>query len=58
MRRVRRAAPPADEHLPAPAAGARRRSHLRPDEPRVLEEWSGFAYEPAGTAPGLAAAQE
>ncbi|MGW2369917.1 DUF6087 family protein [Streptomyces sp. NPDC001667] len=32
--------------------------HLRPDEPRVLEEWTGFAYEPVGTAPGLAAAQQ
>ncbi|MET9087384.1 DUF6087 family protein [Streptomyces sp. NPDC004237] len=32
-------------------------SHLRPDEPRALEEWNGFAYEPAGTAPDLAAAQ-
>jgi hypothetical protein len=33
-------------------------SHLRPDEPRILEEWKGLAYEPVGTAPGLAAAQE
>ncbi|MFI7240921.1 DUF6087 family protein [Streptomyces qinglanensis] len=31
--------------------------HLRPDEPRVLEEWSGFAYEVVGTADNLAAAQ-
>ncbi|RKN46840.1 hypothetical protein D7294_01075 [Streptomyces hoynatensis] len=32
--------------------------HLRPDEPRVLEEWNDFAYEVVGTAPDLAAAQE
>ncbi|MFI1707741.1 DUF6087 family protein [Streptomyces griseoruber] len=31
--------------------------HLRPDEPRALEEWDGFAYVPAGTADNLAAAQ-
>ncbi|WP_328392335.1 DUF6087 family protein [Streptomyces sp. NBC_00390] len=31
--------------------------HLRPTEPRVLEEWDGFAYTPAGTAPDLTAAQ-
>ncbi|MFF5669133.1 DUF6087 family protein [Streptomyces hygroscopicus] len=31
--------------------------HLRPDEPRALEEWDGFTYAPAGTAPDLAAAQ-
>ncbi|WP_200308028.1 DUF6087 family protein [Streptomyces adelaidensis] len=30
--------------------------HLRPDEPRVLEEWDGFTYAPAGTASDLAAA--
>ncbi|MFH8555731.1 DUF6087 family protein [Streptomyces celluloflavus] len=30
--------------------------HLRPEEPRALEEWDGFAYAPAGTAPDLAAA--
>jgi hypothetical protein len=39
-----------------PAHG--RAGHLRPDEPRVLEEWNGFAYEPVGSAPSLAAAQE
>ncbi|WRZ62359.1 DUF6087 family protein (plasmid) [Streptomyces sp. NBC_01294] len=33
-------------------------THLRPGETRVLEEWSVFAYEPVGTAPNLAAAQE
>ncbi|MCX4236371.1 DUF6087 family protein [Streptomyces ortus] len=32
--------------------------HLRPDEPRVLEEWNGFAYEPVGTALDLTAAQD
>ncbi|MEU1452025.1 DUF6087 family protein [Streptomyces avermitilis] len=32
--------------------------HLRPDEPRVLEEWDGFAYQVIGTAADLAAAQE
>ncbi|MYZ09655.1 hypothetical protein GT028_20085 [Streptomyces sp. SID2999] len=53
----KRRRPPMDvyrRHRPA-HGGA---SHLRPDEPRVLEEWNGFAYEPAGTAPGLAAARE
>ncbi|WP_079079201.1 DUF6087 family protein [Streptomyces sp. DSM 15324] len=29
--------------------------HLRPDAPRGLEEWDGFAYAPAGTADHLAA---
>ncbi|MEU4652486.1 DUF6087 family protein [Streptomyces sp. NPDC023723] len=28
--------------------------HLRPQEPRALEEWSGFSYEPVGTAANLA----
>lgn len=32
--------------------------HLRPDEPRVLEEWTGFAYEVVGAAPRLTAAQK
>ena len=31
--------------------------HLRPDEPRVLEEWDDFTYQVVGTAPNLAAAQ-
>ncbi|GAA3803148.1 hypothetical protein GCM10022403_041480 [Streptomyces coacervatus] len=31
-------------------------SHCRPEEPRALEEWDGFAYVPVGTAPDLAAA--
>ncbi|MET8945369.1 DUF6087 family protein [Streptomyces sp. NPDC004542] len=32
--------------------------HLRPDGPRVLEEWDDFAYQVVGTAPNLTAAQE
>ncbi|MDH6630043.1 hypothetical protein M2271_007893 [Streptomyces sp. LBL] len=35
-----------------------RACHLRPDEPRVLEEWDGFNYQVVGTAPGLAAANK
>ncbi|MEV0847796.1 DUF6087 family protein [Streptomyces sp. NPDC049954] len=31
--------------------------HLRPEQPRVLETWDGFAYVPAGTAENLLAAQ-
>ncbi|MGX1855148.1 DUF6087 family protein [Streptomyces sp. NPDC055299] len=30
--------------------------HLRPSEPRALEEWNGFTYAPAGAAADLAAA--
>ncbi|MFD7874151.1 DUF6087 family protein [Streptomyces sp. NPDC059766] len=30
--------------------------HLRPEKPRTLEQWNGFAYVPAATAPDLAAA--
>ncbi|MFF2374838.1 DUF6087 family protein [Streptomyces xiamenensis] len=33
-------------------------SHLRPDEPRLLEEWDEFAYQFVGTASDLAAAQQ
>ncbi|MFQ6198835.1 DUF6087 family protein [Streptomyces sp. NPDC000405] len=33
-------------------------SHLRPDQPRALEEWDEFSYAPAGTAADLAAAQQ
>ncbi|MFJ6484526.1 MULTISPECIES: DUF6087 family protein [unclassified Streptomyces] len=40
---------------PACRGGA---SHLRPNEPRVLEERNGFAYAPAGTTPNLATTQE
>ncbi|MGQ4328666.1 DUF6087 family protein [Streptomyces sp. SAS_272] len=32
-------------------------THVRPEEPRVLEPWDGFAYVPEGTAPNLAASQ-
>ncbi|MFJ8231444.1 DUF6087 family protein [Streptomyces sp. NPDC094448] len=31
--------------------------HIRPDTPRALEEWDGFTFTPAGTAPDLASAQ-
>ncbi|MEU6864409.1 DUF6087 family protein [Streptomyces sp. NPDC046876] len=40
-------------HRPVHGGG----SHLRPDEPRVLEEWNGFAYVVVGTAPDLTAAK-
>ncbi|WP_420856789.1 DUF6087 family protein [Streptomyces qinglanensis] len=56
-RAVRETASAADGRLPAPSTRARRRRTLRPDEPRVLEGWSGFAYEVVGTADNLAAAQ-
>ncbi|MEU5427425.1 DUF6087 family protein [Streptomyces olivoreticuli] len=32
--------------------------HVRPDEPRVLEEWDGFTYVPVGTASDLTAARK
>ena len=32
--------------------------HLRPEEPRVLEEWDGFTYQVVGTAADLAAARQ
>lgn len=41
-------------HRPVHGGGG----HLRPDEPRVLEEWDDFRYQVVGTAPTLAAAQE
>ncbi|NGO45546.1 DUF6087 family protein [Streptomyces ureilyticus] len=69
-----RAVPRVDAESPLAAYNKRRRppmdiyrrhrpvqegaGHLRPDEPRVLEEWDGFAYEVVGTAPDLATAQE
>ncbi|GFH73221.1 DUF6087 family protein [Streptomyces diastaticus] len=56
-RRVQQATPTADGHLPPSPTDARRRSHLRPDEPRILEEWDDFTYQVAGTAPNLAEAQ-
>jgi hypothetical protein len=52
----RRRRPPLDQyrrHRPA-SGGA---THLRPGEPRVLEEWDGFSYQIVGTAPDLAAAR-
>lgn len=69
-----RAVPRVDSDDPLAAYGKRRRppmdqyrrhrpvhggaGHLGPDEPRVLEEWDGFAYAVVGTAPTLAAAQK
>ncbi|WP_412076131.1 DUF6087 family protein [Streptomyces xanthophaeus] len=38
-----------------PAGGGA--SHLRPDEPRLLQQWDGYAYAPAGTAPNLDSAR-
>ncbi|MCX2968216.1 MULTISPECIES: DUF6087 family protein [Streptomyces] len=52
----KRRCPPLDvwrRHRPLHGGGG----HLRPDQPRVLEEWNGFSYEPAGTAANLADAQ-
>ncbi|OEJ41246.1 hypothetical protein AR457_09950 [Streptomyces agglomeratus] len=52
---LKRRRPPLDQarrHRPL-HGGA---SHLRPEEPRVLEEWDGFGYQPVGTAANLAAA--
>ncbi|MFJ3309597.1 DUF6087 family protein [Streptomyces sp. NPDC086549] len=52
----KRRRPPLDQyrrHRPVRVGGG----HLCPDEPRVLEEWDGFRFVPAGTAPDLAAAQ-
>ncbi|MFE6776746.1 DUF6087 family protein [Streptomyces sp. NPDC057702] len=52
----RRRRPPLDvhrRHRPLHGGG----SHLRPGEPRALEEWNGFSYEPAGTAIDLAQAR-
>lgn len=52
----RRRLPPLDIHRRhRPLHGGA--GHLRPDEPRLLEEWDGFAYQVVGTAPDLAAAQ-
>ncbi|MFF0594234.1 DUF6087 family protein [Streptomyces antibioticus] len=52
----KRRRPPLDQyrrHRPLHGGGG----HLRPGEPRALEEWNGFSYAPAGTAPDLAAAR-
>ncbi|MFI8194855.1 DUF6087 family protein [Streptomyces sp. NPDC085946] len=51
----KRRRPPMDvyrRHRPLHGGGG----HLRPEEPRVLEEWNGFSYEPTGAAPNLAEA--
>ncbi|MFG2620678.1 DUF6087 family protein [Streptomyces sp. NPDC048507] len=69
-----RAVPPIDANDPLSSYNKRRRApmdvyrrhrpvgggagHLRPEEPRVLEEWDGFAYALVGTAPDLAAAKQ
>jgi len=53
----KRRRPPLDvwrRHRPLHGGGG----HLRPDEPRALEEWNGFTYGPAGTAVNLAEAQQ
>ncbi|MCZ0983067.1 DUF6087 family protein [Streptomyces diastatochromogenes] len=53
----KRRRPPLDiyrRHRPAHGGGG----HLRPGEPRVLEEWDGFTYQIVGTAPTLAAARQ
>ena len=53
---AKRRRPPLDvyrRHRPLHGGGG----HLRPEEPRALEEWDGFMYVPAGTAPDLATAQ-
>ncbi|WP_432133284.1 DUF6087 family protein [Streptomyces sp. bgisy154] len=51
----KRRRPPLDvhrRHRPLHGGGG----HLRPEEPRALEQWNGFSYEPAGTAANLAEA--
>lgn len=54
---AKRRRPPMDVHRRhRPAHGGA--GHLRPDEPRVLEEWDGFAYQVVGTALDLAGARE
>ncbi|AVI00242.1 hypothetical protein C5L38_34895 (plasmid) [Streptomyces sp. WAC00288] len=52
----KRRRPPMDVHRRhRPVHGGA--GHLRPEEPRILEQWDGFNYVPAGTAPDLATAQ-
>lgn len=54
---TKRRHPPMDvhrRHRPTHGGGA---AHLRPEEPRLLEEWDGFAYQVVGTAVDLVAAQ-
>ncbi|MCN9243293.1 DUF6087 family protein [Streptomyces sp. RY43-2] len=53
---AKRRRPPLDihrRHRPLHGGGG----HLRPDDPRALEEWSGLSYEPAGMARNLVEAQ-
>ncbi|MFF3518650.1 DUF6087 family protein [Streptomyces sp. NPDC002573] len=53
---TKRRRPPLDawrRHRPLHGGGG----HLQPDEPRALEEWNGFSYQPTGTAANLAEAQ-
>ncbi|WP_030687815.1 DUF6087 family protein [Streptomyces sp. NRRL B-1347] len=53
----KRRRPPMDiyrRHRPAHGGAG----HLRPDEPRILEEWNDFTYVVVGTAPNLAIAQD
>jgi hypothetical protein len=53
----KRRRPPMDvyrKHRPLHGGG----SHVQPDEARALLAWNGFTYEPAGTAPNLAAGQK
>jgi hypothetical protein len=53
----KRRRPPMDVHRRhRPVHGGA--GHLRPDEPRVLEEWDGFAYQVVGTTPTLAEARK
>lgn len=53
----KRRRPPMDQYR-RHRAMHRGAGHLRPDEPRVLEEWDGFTYQVVGTAPDLATAQK
>jgi len=56
---------PYERRRQPPMEGARRirplhggANHLQPDQPRALEAWDGFTYQPAGTAPNLTAARD
>jgi hypothetical protein len=33
-------------------------AHLRPELPRVIEQWSGYGWEPVAIAPDLASARK
>ncbi|MFJ2060528.1 DUF6087 family protein [Streptomyces sp. NPDC087908] len=53
----KRRRPPLDvhrRHRPLHGGGG----HLRAEEPRALEEWNGFSYEPAGIAANPADAMQ